>query len=224
LEALGVISPVPRAPNGYRRFSRRHVLDLRVYRDLSFAVGPVQARRVMRKIRALPHGEAAALVNSLHVGLDRLRADALAAREALETIRAEASADAEPADEDAMTITELAGALGVPASTLRFWEKAGLVLPERVATRSGTARRYPLHAVREARITAALRAAGYRVPDVRRTMDALRRLHDVHDADDPLRALDAHVDAITRRTLALLRAGAGLADIIGDPRRPAPAW
>lgn len=106
---------MPLAPNGYRRFSRRHVLDLRVYRDLSFAVGPVQARRVMREIRALPHGEAAALVNSLHVGLDRLRADALAAREALETIRAEASADAEPADEDAMTITELAGALGVPA-------------------------------------------------------------------------------------------------------------
>ena len=37
-----------------------------------------------------------------------------------------------------MTITELAAALGVRASTLRFWEQEGLVSPDRV-TRCGHA-------------------------------------------------------------------------------------
>ncbi|TDB94400.1 MerR family transcriptional regulator [Actinomadura sp. 7K534] len=213
LEALGVIPRAPRAANGYRRFSRRHVRDLRAYRELATAVGPVRARHAMREIRALPPGEAAALVSSFHIALNRERDDALAAREALRMIRAEAAADAEPAAEDSMTITELAEALGVRASTLRFWEKAGLVRPERVATRAGSARRYPLPAIREARITAALRAAGYRIPDVQQTMAAIRRLHDL---DDPLRTLDAHIEAITHRTRALLRAGTGLAEIITD--------
>ncbi|GAA0600936.1 MULTISPECIES: MerR family transcriptional regulator [Thermomonosporaceae] len=213
LEALGVIPRAPRAANGYRRFSRRHVRDLRAYRELATAVGPVRARHAMREIRALPPGEAAALVSSFHIALNRERDDALAAREALEMIRAEAAADAAPAAGDSMTITELAEALGVRASALRFWEKAGLVRPERVAARAGSARRYPLPAIREARITAVLRAAGYRVPDVQRTMAAVRR---VHDLDDPLRTLDARVEAITHRTRALLRAGTDLAEIITD--------
>ena len=211
LEALGVISPAPRAANGYRQFSRRHVCDLRAYRDLATAVGPVQARRVMREVRTLPRDQAAALVSSLHLALTRERDGALAAREALRMIRAEAAGDAPPAPGESMTITELAGALGVRASTLRFWEKAGLVLPERVTARAGAARRYPLPAIREARITAALRAAGYRIPDVQQTMTAIR---EVRDLGDPLSALESRVMVIAQRTLALLRAGAAIAGII----------
>lgn len=211
LEALGVISPARRAANGYRCFARHHVRDLRVYRDLATAVGPVRARQVLRDIRTLPRDRAAALMSSLHTVLQKERDEALAAQRALRMIRAEASVDAEPTVEDSMTITELAGALGVRASTLRFWEKAGLVRPERIETRAGTARRYPLAAIREARITAALRAAGYRIPDVHATMTAIRRLAAV---DDPLESLRSRVDAIARRTLALLRAGAAVADII----------
>lgn len=211
LEALGVIAPARRAANGYRRFSHHHVRDLRVYRDLATAVGPVRARRVLRDVRALPRDQAAALLSSLHTGLKEERDEALAAQQALRMIRAEAAVDAEPTAADTMTITELAGALGVRASTLRFWEKAGLVRPERIETRAGTARRYPVTAIREARITAALRAAGYRIPDVHATMTAIRRLGAV---DDPLESLRSRVDAIARRTLALLRAGAAAADII----------
>ncbi|WP_181781972.1 MerR family transcriptional regulator, partial [Pseudonocardia pini] len=141
------------------------------------------------------------------------RAEALAAQEALRAIRAETATDAPSAAGDAMTITELAGALGVRASTLRFWEQEGLVTPERVATSAGSARRYPLPAIREARITAALRAAGYRIPEVRRSLAAVREWQEV---GDPLEALAARLDALGRRTLALLRAGSVLAAII-DP-------
>lgn len=211
LEHLGVIPPARRGSNGYRRFSTVHVLALRAYRNLAAAVGPVAARRGLRDARSLPLDEAAALIGSFHIGLHRERDEALAARRALHLIRGETVA--ESSDADSMTITELAGALGVRSSTLRFWEQAGLVEPERVTPRG--ARRYPPAAIREARITAALRGAGYRIPDVQEALRAVRRLHDV---DGPVRALDARVAAIARRTLALLTAGTDIVEVVRDGR------
>ncbi|MFW6695208.1 MerR family transcriptional regulator [Streptomyces sp. MAR4 CNX-425] len=219
LEALGVIPAAERAANGYRRFSAAHVRALGAYRDLAHAVGPVAARRAMREVRGLPPGDGVAVLGGLHTRLNDERGRVLAARRALEAIRAEAVTDAAPVDADSMTITELSQALGVKASTLRFWEEAGLVAPERVATRAGTARRYPVAAVREARIAAALRAGGHRVPDVREAVAAVRELRDVGRS---LAALDAHLEALTGRALALLRAGGVLAEII-DPPAPAVA-
>ncbi|MEQ0564786.1 MerR family transcriptional regulator [Amycolatopsis sp. NEAU-NG30] len=215
LEAQGVLPAATRSPNGYRQFGDAHVRALRAYRDLARAVGPVEARRAMRDVRRLPAGQAAALLCGLHTRLNDERAQALAARQALESIRSEAATEAPPADGDAMTITQLSQALGVRASTLRFWEDEGLVTPERIATRAGTARRYPPGAVREARITAALRAGGYRVPDVRTALTAVRELHDVGDT---VAALDARLENIGRRALALLRAGSLLAETIETAR------
>lgn len=211
LEALGVIPPAARTRSGYREFAPAHVRGLRAYRDLAHAVGPVEARLAMRRIRIEPPDRAAALIAELHTRLNHEREQTLAARSALESISAEATSDDDPREDDSMTIGELARALGVRASTLRFWESVGLVDPERVTTPAGTARRYPLTAIREARITAALRAGGYRIPDVRRAITAVRELTDVADS---LAALDSRLEAIAQRTLALLRSGAILADII----------
>lgn len=211
LEALGVIPDVPRTSSGYRRFSGQHVAHLHAYRQLATSAGPVVARRVMRDLRVLPRDQAVALVNGLHAALNVERAQALSARRALESINDETTTDAAPVDGDSMTITELSQALGVRASTLRFWEKAGLVAPDRVATSAGTSRRYTLSAIREARVTSALRAGGYRIPEVHVAIEAIRNLG---DASNSLTALDARLDAIAGRTLALLRAGVLLAEII----------
>lgn len=211
LERRGVIPPAGRADNGYRRFSEAHVRALRAYRDLAVAVGPVEARRAMRDIRRCSPEEGAALIGSFHTGLHGERERALAARRGLEAIQAEAETEAEPVAADVMTISELSQALGVRSSALRFWEGEGLVEPDRITTRAGTARRYGLAAIREARIAAALRAGGYRVPDVRNAITAIREMHDVSHS---LAALDARLEAIAQRALALLRAGALLAEII----------
>ncbi|MGW4096530.1 MerR family transcriptional regulator [Mycobacterium sp. NPDC004974] len=211
LERLGVISSAVRADNGYRQFSTTEIRDLRAYRDLANAVGPAEARRSMRAIRTVSPGEAVNLVCSLHIGLNREHEQALVARQALEAIQGEAETEAAPVEADAMTITELSRALGVRASTLRFWEKEGLVKPERITNRSGSTRRYQLEAIREARITAALRAAGYRIPDVQRAVAAIRDLDDVNRS---LEALDKRLKSITERTLSLFRAASTLAEII----------
>ncbi|WP_019203773.1 MerR family transcriptional regulator [Tsukamurella sp. 1534] len=214
LEAAGVLAPVPRAPNGYRVYSDEHVRDLRAYRDLAAAVGPVRARSVFRGVRAEGADAAVALVAGLHEELAREREQALAARAALRAVRGEAAVEAPPAPGDDLTITELAGALGVRASTLRFWEREGLLMPSRSAS-PGAARRYPVPEVRMARIVAELRGAGYRIPDARRAVMALRELGDGASSEA---ALDARIAAIGRRQLALLRAGAVLAAVIeGGP-------
>lgn len=211
LERLGVIPAAIRAGNGYRQFTAIHIRDLRAYRDLAFAVGPVAARHTMASIRSLPPDEAAAVVCSLHIGLQREREQTLAARTALTAIHDESATDATEVAADVMTITELARALGLRASTLRFWEREGLLAPERTATRSGSARRYHLPAIRHARITTALRAAGYGIADVRGALAALRDLHDVGHS---LEALADRLHTITQRELTLLRTAATLAEII----------
>jgi len=220
LEGLGVIAAASRSANGYRRFSAVHLRDLHAYRELARAVGPVDARRAMREIRDRPPAQAAAVVCGFHTRLNSERDRALAARSALESIRDEVPTDDEPADEDSMTISELSQALGVKASTLRFWEQRDLVKPEHRRTRAGTARRYTVAAIREARITAALRAGGYRIPDVQTAISAVRDLDRDHHADgdaETLAALDAMLQTIGDRALALLRAGTLLAEIIASP-------
>ncbi|MBP2454746.1 MerR family transcriptional regulator [Mycolicibacterium lutetiense] len=211
LERLGVVASAVRAGNGYRQFSTTVIRELHAYRDLAHAAGPVEARRTMREIRTLPPAEAVALVSSLHIRINQEREQALVARLALEAIQGEAKIEAAPAAADAMTITELSRALGVRASTLRYWETEGLVKPERIANRTGSARRYQVEAIREARITAALRAAGYRIPDVQRAVAAIRELDDVNRS---LEALDTRLNSITDRTLSLIRAAVTLAEII----------
>ncbi|WP_320781535.1 MerR family transcriptional regulator [Streptomyces sp. CRN 30] len=211
LERLGVIPPAARSGNGYRSYSPVHVQALRAYRGLADAMGPVAARHLLTRLRTGTVAEAAAAVNEVHVRLAGERDEALRAQRALDAIGAEAHtvASEEEQDGDAMTITELAGALGVRPSTLRFWEQEGLIIPERVT--SLRARRYDLSAIGAARIVTALRGTGYGIPAVREVMHSLHRLDGREETRHILRQ---RLDRIAARTIALLRAGADLAAVV----------
>ncbi|MFD5769221.1 MerR family transcriptional regulator [Streptomyces sp. NPDC127049] len=209
LERLGVIPPAARAGNGYRSYTPVHVHALRAYRGLAGAVGPVEARRMLTRLRAETITTAAAAVGAVHVRLARERDETLRAQRALRAIQGETDPHGAEREGDAMTITQLAAALGVRASTLRFWEQEGLVVPERVT--SLRARRYGLPAIRAARIVAALRAAGYGIPAVRDLVVALDRLDGPGETELILRR---RLDQIATRTVALLRAGADLAAVV----------
>lgn len=236
LERLGVIPPAVRAANGYRAYTAAHVRALRAYRGLASAAGPVDARRLLAMAFAAAQrdsaepgtrvADAAAAIGAVHVRLARERDEALRAREALRAIQAEAAAPAVAPEADAtgaapdragdtMTITELAAALGVRTSTLRFWEQEGLAVPDRVTTLR--ARQYGTGAIQEARIVAALRSSGYGIPAVRDVVATLRQVDGV--AEGAVRAeqiLDRRLDQIAARTVALLRAGADLAAVLDD--------
>ena len=173
--------------------------------------------------QALRLADAAARIGAVHVRLACERDEALRARAALRAIQDEARStpDAAGAAGDTMTVTELAAALGVRTSTLRFWEQEGLAVPERVTTLR--ARRYGTEAIREARIVAALRSSGYGIPAVREVVATLRVDSVTADGlaegiDEAERILDRRLDRIATRTVALLRAGTDLAAVLdGEP-------
>ena len=208
LERLGVIPPANRQPNGYRRFGPVHLRALYAYRQLAIAVDPVNARVAMAEARLLPYDEAIARVIALHVDLARARDDTIAALRALDGIVEEDRNAALPSPSDAMSITELAAALGVRSSALRFWEQQGLVTPERTS-RLG-ARIYSVTAIRDARIVAALRAGGYRIPAVQAVIGSVRSL----EPGDARHALEERLRTIATRSDALLRAGTAIVDLI----------
>ncbi|WP_020122184.1 MerR family transcriptional regulator [Streptomyces canus] len=205
LERLGVIPPAVRSDNGYRSYTPLHVSALRAYRGLAAAAEPVEARRLLAELRTATVTEAASAVDEVHARLARERAEVLRAQRALEGIQAEGAGW----DDDFMTITQLAQALGVRSSTLRFWEEEGLVLPERVTTLR--ARRYGPAAIRAARVVVALRAGGYGIPAVREVMACLDGADGLADAR---RILRERLDRIAARSVALLRAGADLAAVV----------
>ncbi|MBK3596122.1 MerR family transcriptional regulator, partial [Streptomyces sp. MBT51] len=202
LERLGVIPPAARSANGYRSYTPVHVRALGAYRGLAEAVGPVAARKLLLRLRTETLTEAASAISAVHVRLAREREETLRAQEALAVIEAETHRPYGTGQEaDTMTITELAGALGVRSSALRFWEQEGLVAPERVT--SLRARRYGPSAVGAARVVVALRGAGYGIPEVREIMRSSRR----HDGSgEARRILRQRLDRIAARSSATVRA------------------
>ncbi|MGV9724970.1 MerR family transcriptional regulator [Nocardia beijingensis] len=207
LERDGVLPTATRTATGYRRYGEVHVRSALAYRALAAGVGPVEAKRIVRAVHEEPFAQVLALLDAAHARLDRERTDLALAQRAAEVISAEPIADVRPSD--AMSVAELAAALGVRPSTLRHWDAEGLVVPDR-ATPHGT-RRYSAAQVRDARIVHQLRRAGYRVDTLKTLMPDLPRGHRSDDVEAALAARDA---SITARSRALLDAAPALAAVL----------
>lgn len=208
LERLGVIPPAERGSNGYRRYAERHETAARAYRAMAAAIGPVPARRLMPTLIVASVEEAAERIDELHVGLADERSRVREALRGLDVALAEADDDFD--DADAMTIGELAQALGIRPSALRHWEREELVHPLR-----GTAstRSYGSAAITEARIVAALRAGGYGIPAISRILGHVRQHADTAEVQ---RILQDRLVALTRRSVALLAAAGHLHALLAD--------
>jgi DNA-binding transcriptional MerR regulator len=207
LERDGVLPPASRTASGYRCYTEAHVRSALAYRALAAATGPVEAKTIMRAAHADPRSGLLALLDGAHARLAAERRDLALARDAAAAITAEPIGDVRPSD--AMTVSELATALGVRASTLRHWDAEGLVVPARTAP--GGARRYSPADVRDARIVHQLRLAGHRIAPLRALMPELRR---AHRRADLTAAFDARSAAIDARSRALLEAAAALSALL----------
>ncbi|MGM1018177.1 MAG: MerR family transcriptional regulator [Actinomycetota bacterium] len=216
LERLGVLPVAERTPNGYRRYRERHIIALRAYRALAAAIGPVPARQMMPTLVSGTLDAAAEKIDALHALLARSREHVHEASRGLQAVLADTTLVFD--DHDAMTISELAEALGVRTSALRHWEHEGLVTPDRISP--SRTRRYDARAIAEARIVAALRSGGYRIPPISRVLDQLRE----HGLTAEAHALlDARLSDLGRRSVALLGAAGELHALLAHPQRTADA-
>ncbi|MCK6066212.1 MULTISPECIES: MerR family transcriptional regulator [Microbacterium] len=216
LERLGVLPAAERTPNGYRRYQERHILALRAYRALATAIGPVPARQMMPTLVQGTLDAAAEKIDDLHALLARSRDHIREASRGLQAVLTDTTHVFD--DHDSMTISELAEALGVRASALRHWEHEGLVNPDRVS-RSQT-RRYNARAITEARIVAALRSGGHRIPPIARVLDQLRQ----HGLTAEAQALlDERLTVLSRRSVVLLGASGDLHALLNERAQTAAA-
>ncbi len=207
LERDNLLPPAERTSAGYRRYTDGHVLAAVAYRTLAAGIGPIEAKTMMRAAHRPPTSDLLALVDAAHTRLHIERRDIGLARQAVAAISAERIDDPQPAD--AMTISELANALGVRTSTLRHWDDEGLVVPPR--SPRGRARSYSPVDVRDARIVHQLRQAGYRIEPLQELMPQLRQ---AHRRDEINAALLARHENITARSRALLRGAATLEAVL----------
>lgn len=202
LEKEGVLPPARRSATGYRQYQNVHVYALQAYRPLAVALGPVRAKDILRAAQVNDESSTLAAMDNAHKDLS-LEREALAhAQHAAQHIADEPLG--ESSDTDAFTVGELASALGIRTSTLRFWDSQGIASPDRGA---GRIRRYSPPQVREARIVHQLRAVGQPIPSIRQLLPALRGGREAEQLDA---AFEARLHSITRRSRHLLIAATPL--------------
>ncbi|MFI9386815.1 MerR family transcriptional regulator [Kutzneria sp. NPDC052558] len=211
----GVLPPAARSETGYRRLDDRHRRALLAYRALADGHGWVAAGDIMRAVHAGDRPGALAMIDAEHAELHRRREALKLTAEALETV-----VDTEPPARAGLHIGELAAHLGVRTSTLRVWEDAELLAPQRDPATGY--RTYGPKEIRDARIILMLRQGMHRLPQIRPILDDLRRT----GSRDALRASIAQRHAeIGRRAEQMLAAAALLHAYLAEelPVEPAAA-
>lgn len=202
----GILPPTSRTPSGYRVFTDSHRRALLTFRALSAGFGSATARLIMAAVHDGDLPEALALIDAAHHTLHEQRSALHATGRALEAV-AEQSPDAPAAPSGDLRIGEVASHLGVRTSTLRVWEDAGLLTPQREHP-TGYRLYTPAH-VRQARMVHLLRQVRYPLPDILPVMTELRR---GGDSEALHAALAQRGGELTLRSRSMLTAAARLDD------------
>ena len=201
-EDAGILPPTERSETGYRRYTPLHAQALRTFLALRRGHGHQQATEIMRATNRGDTESAYRLIDAAHVALlaERdTRAESATALGSLSTVAPT------PVNGRPLTVGELARRVGVHAATLRTWETAGILRPDR--DRATGYREYGPDSVRDAEIARQLRRGGYRLHQVAQFVESLR---DAGGADALSAFLDAWQHRLTTRSRDLLAGAARL--------------
>ncbi len=183
-ERIGFLSPVPRDHRGYRVFTDRHLLQVRVIRLLYAEEwpGPVVRRRATRIVAALRDWNLAAARSALSEYLAAIDVELANAREAVRLLGSwggpatgtrGSPAGPGSADEREYTVEEAARELSVTRETIRNWERNALLeIPRRGPNRS---RYLTDRELARLRIISVLRKSGHSIAVIHRALYRLRR-------------------------------------------------
>ncbi|GAA3006048.1 TioE family transcriptional regulator [Kitasatospora albolonga] len=210
-EEAGFLPPADRSPHGYRAYTPLHATALRTFLALVPGHGHASAGAVMRAVNGGAVEEALRLIDASHALLAE-------DRRTLESV-AVALRDLEPVEErgteeGGLLIGHLAHRLGLRPATLRKWEAAGLVVPER-DRRTGY-RVYGPARVRDALLARQLRRGGHGLPQIALVLEQVRTA----GGAEPLQAAMAEWNGrLTARGRALLAGAAALHGYLEELRQ-----
>lgn len=155
-EDAGIIPPAHRSRTGYRDYTATHAAGLAAYLALVPAFGYSTSRRIMRAVTSGQLDEALEYVDDGHSLLARDRNTLRTVEAALSHLGA-VTPDAAASTRTPYSIGELARHLALNPATLRAWERAGVLVPQR-DTRGH--RQYLAQDVRDAQLAHLLRRGG----------------------------------------------------------------
>lgn len=197
-EAQGVIRPARRTPSGHRVYDPGHLDALLAFTGLARAVGHQYATAIMT---AVTEGRTSEALESL----DRAHAQIAAGRETVQELEhvLQAASRLAPGTSTAaavFSVGELARHLGVTATSLRGWERAGIMHPRR---HPNGHREYTKDDVLDARVAALLRQGGFPLASI---ATAIGRIHEHGDASTALAQLHSWRQNLNARSRQLLTA------------------
>ncbi|WP_026924494.1 TioE family transcriptional regulator [Glycomyces arizonensis] len=203
-ERDGFIPPAERTPSGYRIYTEVHAAALRAFLALVRAYGHATGGEIMH---ALGDGDLDGVLMVIDRGHEQLLRD----RSTLESVKAAVDRlTAEPvpsrsAGPAPYTTGELAHRLRLTPATLRNWEAAGILVPER--DRATGYRRFGADDVRDAELAHLLRRGGYPLGHIATVVQQIRTAGGTEALS---RALEDWQRKLTERGLAMLEAAGHL--------------
>lgn len=199
-EQAGFIPPATRTESGYRRYSEVHAAALRTYLLLIRSYGYPVSGQIMHAVHNDKLDEVLQIIDRGHYQLLRDRETLDAVEKAVRHLTARAeSAPVSTVDSQTRTIGELARQLQVSPATLRSWEAAGILAPER--DRATGYRRFRAIDIRDAELAHLLRRGGYLLAHISTVVQQVRT---VGGTDKLSNALTDWQQKLTAQGLAML--------------------
>ncbi|MFI1167920.1 TioE family transcriptional regulator [Streptomyces sp. NPDC020801] len=209
-ERDGFIPLAERTPAGYRTYTEAHAVALRAYLALVPAHGYAVSGQIMRSLNAGGLDAALTALDRSHAQLLRDRGTLDAVGRAVEHLTTGPdTAEHTPASTETLSIGELAHRLGVTAATLRNWEVAGILAPDREPVTGH--RVYGAPDIRDAELAHLLRRGGYPLDHI---STVVRQIRTAGGTQALSAALDDWRRRLTTRGVSMLNAAAQLAQYV----------
>ncbi|WP_020641834.1 TioE family transcriptional regulator [Amycolatopsis balhimycina] len=206
-ERDGFLPPAERTASGYRVYTEVHARALRAFLDLVTAYGHATAGGIMNAIHDDDLVRALTLVDRGHEQLLRDRETLNSVRKAIGSLPTGPVHEGHP--HGVRTVGELAHRLGVTAATVRAWERAGILVPQRDPATGY--RVFRAADVRDAELTHLLRRGGYPLDHIATVVTQVRTAGGTESLAE---ALETWQDRLTARGLAMLDAAARLGEYV----------
>lgn len=224
-EELGILPPAGRTRSSYRVYTEVHASALRAFLALVPAHGHPTATAILQAVNRGAVSDALALIDDGHLQLreDRqtLAAVELALRDLapVEAVGGDSGGGDGGVGAEPLFVGPLARRLRIRPATLRKWERAGLVRPNR-DPKTGY-RVYTPSDVRDARLVQQLRRGGYLLNQIAVVLTQVREAGGVEPLESTLADWRQRLDD---RARAMLHAAGALDTYLTDrTHHPAPA-
>ncbi|MEV4155270.1 TioE family transcriptional regulator [Nocardia salmonicida] len=203
-EQDGCLPPAERTPTGYRIYTELHATALRTYLTLIPAYGHARAGDIMRALHEDDLDKALTIIDRGHSRLLRDRETLTSVHRAVDHLITESSSDTTHSA-GSRTIGELAHHLRVTPATLRAWEAAGILSPDRDPATGY--RRYGPTDLRDAELAHILRRGHYRLDHIATVIGQIRA---AGSTEALAKALADWRAGLTAQGIAMLDAAAAL--------------